>query len=142
MDSPEAPFTTIRYAGDEFFLATTASGNTLAIDTKGDRQSTPGPLDFFIAGAGSCTATDVISVLEKKRQQVTSYRVEVRTERRAEHPRSFTRVALKHIVRGRDISPEAVARAIELSTTKYCSALSTMRPTAEIVTSYEIEQEA
>jgi putative redox protein len=134
-----APPTIIQYAGEDFFIATTPSGHALAVDVKGGRKAAPGPLELFIAGLGSCTAADVISVLVKKRQQVTAYHVEIRTERREEYPRAFRRIELKHIVRGHSISAEAVERAIALSTGKYCSAVATVRATAEIVTSYEIQ---
>ena len=98
-------------------------------------------MDLFIAGLGGCTAADVISILHKKREQVTAYRVEIRTEKREEYPRSFRRIELKHIVRGHNISAEAVERAIGLSTEKYCTAIATVRATAEIVTTYEIQAE-
>jgi putative redox protein len=136
-----APPTIIQYAGDEFFIATTPSGHAIAVDVKGGRRSAPGPLELFITGLGSCTAADVISILQKKREQVTAYHVEIRTERREEHPRAFTRFDLKHVIRGRNISVEAVERAIALSTDKYCSAAATVRPTAQIVTTYEIQPE-
>jgi len=134
-----APPTVIRYAGDEFFIATTPSGHAIAVDVKGGRRAAPGPLELFITGLGSCTAADVISILQKKREQVTSYHVEIRTERRDEHPRAFVRFHLKHVIRGRNISAESVKRAIALSKDKYCSAVATVRPTAEIVTTYEIQ---
>jgi putative redox protein len=134
--------TSIQYAGDDFFIATTPSGHAITIDMKGDRRAAPGPLELFLTGLGACTAADVISILHKKREKVTSYRVEIHSERREEHPRSFTRIELKHFVRGNHISAESVERAIALSTDKYCSAVSTVRPTAEVVTSYEIQQEA
>jgi len=109
---------------------------------KGGRRAAPGPLELFITGLGSCTAADVISILQKKREQVTAYHVEIRTERREEHPRAFQRFNLKHVIRGRNVSAESVERAIALSTDKYCSAVATVRPTAEIVTTYEIQPEA
>src|SRR5579871_735163 len=133
--------TLIQYAGDEYFIATTPSGHAQTVDVKRGRKSAPGPLELFLAGLGSCTAADVISILHKKRQQVTDYRVEIRTQRRDDHPRAFVRIELKHIVRGTHLSAEAVARAIELSTHKYCSAVATVRPTAEVVTSYEVLEE-
>jgi putative redox protein len=137
-----APPTTIQYAGDEFFIATTASGHAIAVDVKAGRRAAPGPLELFITGLGACTAADVISVLQKKREQVTAYHLEIRSERREEHPRSFQRIELKHILRGHNLSAEAVERAIALSTDKYCSAVATVRPTAEVVTSYEIQPQA
>ena len=69
---------------------------------------------------------------------MTDYRIEVSGERREEHPRAYTRLFVKHIVRGRGVSEEAVARAIELSDQKYCSVAATLRGSAQIVTSYEI----
>lgn len=137
MENPTIP--TVRYAGDEMFIATTASGHAIAVDTKSARKSAPGPLELFIAGVAACTATDVISVLLKKRVQVSRYHVEIHTQRREEHPRRFEQIELKHVVRGHEVSPEAVARAIELSTEKYCSAIATVRPTAEVISSFVIE---
>ena len=131
-------FHTIRYAGDEFFEVNTSSGHKITVDVKGGRKAAPGPLELFIAGLAACTAADVVSILEKKRESVTEYWLEVRTERREEHPRSFTRIELSHFVRGNHVSPESVARAIDLSTNKYCSAVSTVRPTAEVVTKYQV----
>ena len=89
----------------------------------------------------SDTAVDVIGILQKKLEAVTDYRVEVRGERRDDHPRSYKRMVVRHIVRGKNISEKSVAQAIELSETKYCSVAATLRPTAEIVSSYEIIEE-
>ena len=75
---------------------------------------------------------------QEKARDVTGYRVEVRGQRRAEHPRSYMRMELHHIVTGRNISERSVAQAIELSEEKYCSVAATLRPTVEIVSSFEI----
>ena len=131
---------TVEYAGDEFFTVNTASGQSLTVDFKSGRRAAPGPLELFITGLACCTASDVISILHKKREQVTGYKVKIGTQRREEHPRAFTRIELTHIVHGHHVSPEAVARAVELSTDKYCSAVATVRPTAEVVTRYEIHE--
>jgi putative redox protein len=132
----------IRYAGDEFFIGTSPSGHSQTIDTNGDRASAASPMEMLLMAVAACTAADVISILKKKRQDVTEYRVEVKGERKEEHPRAFTGFHVHHIVRGRSVSDAAVARAIELSDTKYCSVSATVRPTAEITTSYEIIEEA
>jgi putative redox protein len=95
-------------------------------------------MELLLVGLGSCTAVDVIGILKKKREQVTAYRVEVRGERRADHPRSYTRMEVHHVVTGRELSEKAVSQAIELSETKYCSVAATLRPTAEIVSTFEI----
>jgi putative redox protein len=130
---------TIQYAGEEFFIGTTASGHAQLIDVRGSRKAAPGPLELFLLGLASCTAADVVSILQKKRERVTGYRIEISSDRRDEHPRLFRRIELKHIVRGHNLSAAAVERAIALSTDKYCSAVATVRPTAEVVATYEIE---
>ncbi len=98
-------------------------------------------MELLLIALGSCTGIDVISILKKKRQRVTDYRIEVSGERRDDYPRSYTRLNVKHIVRGHGLPEAAVARAIELSDQKYCSVAATLRGSAEIVTSYEIVEE-
>lgn len=128
----------VHYAGDEFFIGIPPSGHAQTIDTKGERRAAPSPLEMLLVSVAACTAADVISILLKKRQDVTDYNVEVTGERVEEHPRKFIKFHVHHIVRGRSVSEKAVADAIELSDTKYCSVAATVRPTAEITTSYEI----
>ena len=128
-------------AGEDLFVAITPSGHAQALDTNHERASAATPVELLLIALGSCTAVDVISILRKKREQVTDYRVEVRGERRTEHPRAFTRMEVRHIVRGRRISEKSLAQAIELSETKYCSVAATLRPTVEIISSYEIVEE-
>src|SRR5437868_15505002 len=131
----------IRFSGDDLFIGITPSGHTQVVDTDSERGSAASPMELILLALGSCTGVDVISILKKKRQQVTDYRIEVNGERREEHPRAYTRLFVKHIVRGHDVSEEAVARAIELSDSKYCSVAATLRGSAQIVTSYEIIEE-
>jgi putative redox protein len=131
----------IEYAGNEFFVAITPSGHAQVLDAKGERSAASSPLELLLIALGSCTAADVVSILEKKRQKVTKYHVEVRGERREEHPRSFRRMEVLHIVTGHGVSTEAVRHAVELSTEKYCSVAATLRPTAEIVSSFEVHEE-
>ena len=132
---------TVYLAGEDLFVGVSPSGHAQVLDTDKERSSAATPVALLLIALGSCTAEDVISILRKKREQVTDYRVEVSGERRAEHPRAFTRMEVRHIVRGRDISERALAQAIELSETKYCSVAATLRPTVEIVSTYEIIEE-
>src|SRR5215203_4363374 len=128
----------VHYAGDEFFIATPPSGHAQVIDMKGDRKAASSPLELLLVSVAACTAADVISILHKKRQDVTDYNVEVTGERVEEHPRKFIKFHVHHIVHGRSVSEKAVIDAIELSDTKYCSVAATVRPTAQITTSYEV----
>jgi putative redox protein len=130
--------TTIQYAGDEFFIGTPPGGHAQILDTKGDRKIAPTPVEYLLIAVGGCTAADVVSILLKKRQIITAYKVEVTGERRDEHPRAFTKFHVHHIVYGQNVSEQALAHAIELSDTKYCSVAATVRPTAEVTTSFEI----
>ena len=128
----------VQYAGDDFFIGTPPSGHAQTIDTNGDRKAAPTPMEMLLVSVAACTAADVISILEKKRQDVTDYRVEIEATRRDEYPRAFTTFRIHHIVHGRSVSEKALADAIELSDTKYCSVAATVRPAANITTSYEI----
>jgi len=128
----------VRYAGDDLFVGVPPSGHSFVMDGNGERSSAPTPLEHLLVAVAGCTAFDVQPILAKKRQDVTEYRVEITGERRDEMPRAFIRFNVKHIVHGRNVSEKAVADAIALSNEKYCSVAATVRPTAEITTSYEI----
>lgn len=130
--------TTITYAGNEHFIGTSPSGHSQVVDTKGENKTAASPVELLLIAVGSCTAIDVVSILEKKRQIVTDYKVEVTGERREEFPRHFTKMHIHHIVYGRSVSESAVERAIELSDTKYCTVAATVKPTVEITTSFEV----
>ena len=132
---------TVRFVSEDLFLGVTPSGHALALDTNSERSSAPSPVELLLVALGSCTATDVAGILSKKRQHVTSYVVEVTGKRRDEYPRSYTSMNVHHIVTGRSISAKAVADAIELSETKYCSVAATLRPTVEIQSTFEIIEE-
>jgi putative redox protein len=138
MSDPKA---VIHFAGEDLFVGISPSGHAQVLDTNHERASAATPMELLLIALGSCTAVDVVSILRKKREQVTDYRVEVSGTRRDEHPRAYTRMSVRHILRGRNLSEKAVAQAIELSETKYCSVAATLRPAAEIVSSYEIINE-
>ncbi|HLX42030.1 MAG TPA: OsmC family protein [Bryobacteraceae bacterium] len=131
---------TIHYGGNDFFVAIAPSGHALTLDTNGQRSAAPSPLELLLVALGACTGADVVAVLHKKREQLTDYRIEVHGDRREDFPKSFRRMEVRHILTGRKLNEASVAKAIELSTDKYCSVAATLRPTAEIVTSYEIHE--
>jgi putative redox protein len=136
--SEEDPKAVIQLTGDDLFVGYAPSGNAVTIDMNHIRHSAPSPMEILLLALGSCTGVDVISILRKKRQNVMDYRIEVRGQRREKHPRSYKRLEVHHIITGRNISGQSVAQAIELSDQKYCSVAATFRPTAEIVSSFEI----
>jgi putative redox protein len=98
------------------------------------------PLELFAIGLAGCTAMDVISILQKKRQDVTAFSTEVHADRAVEHPKVFTHVTVKYLIEGRQVDPAAVERAIELSVTKYCPAQAMLSKAVEIEHVYEISE--
>ncbi len=102
------------------FVARTGSGHSLVLDNReGDTGMRPAEL-IPVALAG-CTAMDVISILRKKRLEVTGYEVRASGQQQADHPNAFTRIDVVHVIEGAAIDVDAVRRAIELSATRYCS---------------------
>jgi len=85
------------------------------------------PTELILVGLAGCTAMDVISILLKKRQEVSAFEVRADGDRAENEPRRFTRFTLEYVVTGRGIDPAAVERAVELSETKYCSVMATLR---------------
>ncbi|HKY05978.1 MAG TPA: OsmC family protein [Blastocatellia bacterium] len=131
----------LRYAGEDQFVGESASGHALVTSFAGPDGKAATPMELLLISLGGCTGADVVGILEKKRQRVTGYEIEVRGERRAEHPRIYTKIEIIHRVKGHAIDSKAVAHAIELSETKYCSVSAMLSTAATIITSYEIEEE-
>jgi len=90
-------------------------------DVGGDNDGSR-PMELLAIGLGGCTAMDVISILQKKRQDVTAFEVQVHAERADEHPRVFTGIDIEYILTGNLLEREAVERAVQLSAEKYCPA--------------------
>jgi putative redox protein len=133
---------TVQYAGNDFFVGVSPSGHAMVMETNGERAAAPTPVELLLVAIGGCMGSDVVDILRKKREQLTEYRIEVRGERRSDFPRSFKKIQLHHILRGRNLAESAVKHALELSEAKYCSVAATLRPTAEISVTFEVLQEA
>jgi putative redox protein len=136
---------TVTWNGRTAFTAETPSGNGMTMDTHpemGGENLGPTPLEAFLSALGACTAIDVVAILHKKQQKVTAYRVEIDGERgpQGEWPRPFLSLVVRHIVTGENIDPLAVARAVELSDTKYCSVSATIRHSPPITSEWKIEE--
>jgi len=102
----------------------------------------PQPHRLLLLALAGCTAMDVISILRKKRQQVSGLNVEVHGRRADQHPKVYTQIEVLYRVRGNHVDPQAVERSIELSKTRYCPVIATLGKVAEVTTRYEIEEEA
>jgi putative redox protein len=96
------------------------------------------PMEMLLVGLAGCTAMDVITILRKKRQQVTAYEVQVQGVRADDHPRVFVEITVEHRFTGYHIQPEAVERAIELSKTRYCGAGAMLGKVAHLTHTFRI----
>ena len=123
------------------FTAETGSGHLLTMDGApegGGRNLAPRPMETVLAGTGGCTAYDVVLILKRGRHEVTGCDLKLSSERAATDPKVFTRIHMHFIVTGKGLSEQAVARAIQMSHEKYCSASIMLAKTAEITTSHEV----
>jgi putative redox protein len=126
------------------FSAETGSGHLLTMDGApdgGGRNLAPRPMETLLAGAGGCTAYDVVVILKRGRQDITGCAVKLQAERATTDPKVFTSINMHFTVTGRNLSPTAVERAIALSHEKYCSASIMLAKTAQISTSFELVDE-
>jgi putative redox protein len=132
----------VKWTGDGMsFLAETGSGHSVVMDgalEAGGRNLAPRPMEMLLAGTGGCAAFDVVSILKKGRHAVTGCEVELHAERAATEPKVFTRIHFHFRVTGKQLKPEAVTRAVELSKNKYCSASIMLGKTAELTHDIEI----
>lgn len=122
------------------FRARTDDGLEFVLDS-GPGAAGPSPVDVLIAGLGACTGMDVISILRKKRLDITGYAIELEGERRDEHPRAFTSIEVTHRVRGRGVPRVAVEEAVHLAESKYCTVHATLAPGVELSSRVVIEEE-
>jgi putative redox protein len=135
---------TITLQDNMHFTAVADSGVPIHIDSappEGHLRQGPSPMELVLISLGGCTAMDVISILRKKRQNVTGFELRVHGDRAADHPKVFTDFVIEYVVRGVNIEPDAVRRAVELSTENYCSVHAMLEKAAHIATKITIIDE-
>ena len=123
------------------FIARSGSGHLSAMDGApdgGGENLAPRPMELLLAGAGGCTAYDVVVILKKNGQDVRGCEVALEADRAETDPKVFTAIRMNFLVRGRELKPTLVERAIKLSHDKYCSATAMLAHTATITMSWEI----
>ena len=123
----------VNWVDGERFVGAASSGHAFVIDSDRQRNTAPGPMELVLVGLCACTATDVVSVLHKKRQPVAGVEVRAEAERAAEPPTVYTSIKLIFTVTG-PVSLQAVERAVQLSQEKYCSVSAMLKSTARITT--------
>jgi putative redox protein len=138
---------TVRWIGSDAgmsFVAETGSGHALVMDgapEAGGRNLGPRPMELLLAGTGGCTAFDVVLILKKGRHAVSGCEVSMSAERADTDPKIFTHIHFHYRVKGKQLKAEAVARAIELSKEKYCSASIILGQSAKITHDFEVIEE-
>jgi len=127
----------VKWIGEEKFVATSPSGHAVTLDSDRSSNKAPGPMELVLMALGACTATDVVSILEKKRQKLESLEVICSGERAAEPPTVWTKLEILYRLRGQ-LDDTAVKHAIQLSEDKYCSVAAMLKKTAGVSWRYEI----
>jgi putative redox protein len=130
---------TVQWIGKQQFVAVSPSGHAIALDS--DHLTAPTPMELLLMALGACTATDIVIILEKKRQKLESLEVIVSGERAPEPPRVWTKLDILFRLRG-NLEEAGVQQAIQLSEEKYCSVSATLKKTAELNWRYEINPPA
>jgi putative redox protein len=126
------------------FVGEASSGHAIVLD--GDHEAGGAntglrPSELLLIGLGGCSGMDIISILKKKRQDVTGFEIKVDGTKADSHPKKFTDIKITYLITGRSISEDAVKRAVELSMDKYCSVKATIEGVSKITFSYEIKEQ-
>ena len=131
----------VKWVEEATFLGESASGHAVVMDgppESGGRNLGIRPMEMLLLGMGGCTAFDVVMILKKARQPVTDCVVEMEAERATSEPKVFTRIHVHFVVTGSGLADKQVARAVELSAEKYCSASIMLGKAVDITHDYEV----
>jgi len=127
----------VQWIGQQKFVAIGPSGHAVPIDADRSSNKAPGPMELLLLALGACTGTDVVTILEKKRQKLESLEVVCSGERAFEPPTAWTKLEIVYRLRG-NLDQNAVEHAIRLSEEKYCSVSATLQKTATLTWRYEL----
>jgi putative redox protein len=128
---------TVKWVSGEEFTAKLPSGHLVPFDADRKHNAAPGPMEILLGALGACTLVDVVMILAKKRQKLTSLEIDISGERANEPPKVWTKIEMVYRLAG-TLEDKAVRDAIELSQFKYCSVAAMLRKTAEITYRFEI----
>ncbi len=133
------------WSGGLRFEGTSAFGHTIATDArKSEGAQEPGykPTELMFFGLAGCAGVDVVNIMGKMRQKLTSLEIEVVAHQNDDYPKPFHTFEVKYIAHGKNIDPKKLAKAIELSESKYCVVSQTLQEKAKVTTSYEVVEQA
>ena len=131
----------VKFTGGMQFVASADSGHAVVMDAgadSGGSNTGSRPMELLLMAIGGCSGMDIISILRKKKQDVTGLEANVSGKMADDYPHKYTEISIEYVVRGRKVSEEAVKRAVQLSMDKYCSVKATLEGTAKISFSYKI----
>jgi putative redox protein len=134
----------VTYVDGLQFIGEAVSGHAIVMDGDagvGGRNTGLRPTELLLIGLGGCSGMDIVSILKKKKQEINGVEIKVKGEKAENYPKKFTDIDIEFIVRGRNVSEDAVKRAVELSMEKYCSVKATLEGSAKITWSYKIIEE-
>ena len=129
----------VKWVEGDTFIGTSHSGHNVVFDTGSDSKA-PSPMEMVLMSAGACSSVDVVSILQKARQQVKDVHVELSAERAESAPRVFTKINLHFVVQGVEVSAKHVERAVSLSAEKYCSVALMLEKSVQITHSFEVQE--
>jgi len=132
--------TTVKWISGKQFIGIDSTHHSVVLSTP-DEGIGIKPSDLLLIAVASCTAVDVVEILEKRRMPLSHLEIVCSGEQDPNPPWTFRKIHLRYIVGGKDLTEKAVAQAIQLSEEKYCSVAATVRATAEITTEFEILEE-
>ena len=127
----------VKWVGDELFMGTSESGHTIVLDANGGALA-PSPLENVLISLGACSSVDVVSILEKARQDIKGCKVEIAAERVDTVPKLFSDIHLHFVIEGNEISEKHVERAVKLSADKYCSVALMLNKSVNITHDFEV----
>ncbi|GLX78905.1 hypothetical protein tinsulaeT_22450 [Thalassotalea insulae] len=130
----------VKWIGDEMFAGFSESGHTITLDANGGKLA-PSPLENVLISLGSCSSVDVVSILQKSRQNISACRVEISGNRVDSVPKLFSDIHLHFVITGTDIAEKHVKRAVELSADKYCSVALMLNKAVNITHDFSIEED-
>lgn len=127
----------VKWVGDELFMGTSESGHTIVLDANGGALA-PSPLENVLISLGACSSVDVVSILEKARQDIKGCKVEIAAKRVDTVPKLFSDIHLHFVIEGNEISEKHVERAVKLSADKYCSVALMLNKSVNITHDFEV----
>ena len=128
----------VKWIGEELFMGTSESGHTIVLDANAGALA-PSPLENVLISLGGCSSVDVVSILEKARQDVTGCKVEIQANRVDSVPKLFSDIHLHFVIEGNEVNEKHVERAVNLSADKYCSVALMLNKAVNITHDFEIK---